>query len=63
MDLFSWRLREEIKAMEQNDREGFMRFMAKGRSLVNCAIEGDLDGFQKIFAEETKLKNLMFWHI
>ena len=49
--------------MEQNDREGFMRFMARGRSLVNCAIEGDLDGFQKIFAEETKLKNLMFWHI
>ena len=40
-----------------------MRFMARGRQLVNCAVEGDLDGFQKIFSEETKLKSLMFWHI
>lgn len=31
--------------------------------MVNCAIEGDLEGFEKIFEEEKKLKNLMFWHI
>jgi len=49
--------------MEQNDNESFMKFMAQGRSLVNCAIEGDLEGFRRVFKEEKQLKNLMFWHI
>ena len=40
-----WSLREEIKAMEVNNRELFMKFMARGRSLVNCVTEGDLEGF------------------
>jgi len=31
--------------MESENKELFMKFMARGRSLLNCAIEGDLDGF------------------
>lgn len=49
--------------MESADRPAFMKFMARGRSMLQCAIEGDLDGFQKLFTEEPKLQNLMFWHI
>lgn len=40
-----------------------MKFMARGRSLIDCVQQGDLDGFQRIFTEDTKLQNLMFWHI
>ena len=40
-----------------------MKFMARGRSLLDAAKEGDLDQFQKIFTEERKIQNLMFWHI
>ena len=31
--------------MERNDKASFMKFMAKGRSMVNAAVEGDLDSF------------------
>lgn len=31
--------------------------------MINSAISGDLDGFQKMFTEEPRLQNLMFWHI
>jgi len=55
MCVFSWSLRGEIKGMEQEDRESFMKFMARGRSMVNCVAEGDLEGFQKIFTEDSKL--------
>ena len=31
--------------------------------MLDCAIQGDLDGFQKIFVEDKRLHNLMFWHV
>lgn len=41
--------------MEKEDKPSFMKFMAKGRSLLKCVEEGDLDGFTKIFTEDKKL--------
>ena len=37
--------------------------MARGRTLVKCAVDGDLDGFKKLFSEEAELQHLMVWHI
>ena len=37
-----------------------MKFMAKGRALVEYAVEGDLEGLKKIFLEEgEEMQNLM----
>ena len=49
--------------MERDNMDLFMKFMARGRSLVACAVEGDLEGFEKIFTEDKKLQNVMFWHV
>ena len=38
--------------------------MAKGRALVEYAVQGDLEGFKKIFeSEDQEMQNLMFWHV
>ena len=51
---------------EKNDNEGFLKFMARGKALIEYAAEDNLDGFQKIFAESVKqeeIKNMMYWHV
>jgi hypothetical protein len=39
---------------EKNDNQGFLKFMARGKALIEYAAEDNLDGFQKIFAESVK---------
>ena len=39
---------------EKNDNQGVLKFMARGKALIEYAAEDNLDGFQKIFAESVK---------
>jgi hypothetical protein len=36
--------------------------MAYGGALVDCAKEGDADGFKEIFNQAKEFGNLMYWH-
>lgn len=55
-----------MKKFEKSDVQGFLRFMARGKAMIEYAEQDDLDGFQKIFAtvvEERALRNMIFWHV
>jgi len=41
----------------------FLKFMARGRAMLECAQENDLEAFQKIFNESKDMHNIMFWHV
>ena len=45
-------IRSEVKRLEVENRKEFLKFMAKGRALVEYAVEGELEGFKKIFLDE-----------
>lgn len=36
--------------------------MAFGRALVEYAVEGDLEGFKKVFDQAKIFGDLMYWH-
>lgn len=36
--------------------------MAFGSALVDCAEDGDVDGFKEIFSQAREFGDLMYWH-
>lgn len=48
--------------MEQNDPKQFKKLMAFGGALVDCAEDGDAEGFKQVFEQASQFGDLMFWH-
>lgn len=61
-DTDSSSLMAQVKELETDDFQAFIKFMIAGKAIIAAAEEGNIDNFTKAFYQ-CEHKHLAFWHV
>lgn len=55
-------LMQQVRELEQEDKDAFYKFMIAGKTMIEAANEGELQKFEKAFYT-CEHRNLAYWHV